>query len=59
MGKSFTWNEKTLFALFDKGPDKFLPGTKMPVQRVPDKEQLTQLVDYLRVLTTTPPPGAK
>lgn len=59
MGKSFTWNEKTLFALFDEGPDKFLPGTKMPVQRVPDKEQLSQLVDYLRVLTATPPPGAK
>lgn len=50
--KSFTWNEKTLFDLFDKGPDKFLPGTKMPVQRVPDKEQLANLVDYLRVLTT-------
>ena len=52
-GKSFTWNEKTLFDLFDKGPDKFLPGTKMPVQRVPDKEQLANLVDYLRVLTET------
>lgn len=51
--KSFTWNEKTLFDLFDKGPDKFLPGTKMPVQRVPDKEQLANLVDYLRVLTGT------
>lgn len=51
--KSFTWNEKTLFDLFDKGPDKFLPGTKMPVQRVPDKEQLANLVDYLRVLTNS------
>ena len=49
--KSFTWNEKTLFDLFYKGPDKFLPGTKMPVQRVPDREQLANLVDYLRVLT--------
>ncbi|MEQ9362183.1 MAG: cytochrome c, partial [Rhodospirillales bacterium] len=50
--KSFTWNEKTLFDLFYQGPDKFLPGTKMPVQQVPDKEQLANLVDYLRVLTT-------
>jgi len=50
--KSFTWNEKTLFDLFYQGPDKFLPGTKMPVQKVPDKEQLANLVDYLRVLTT-------
>lgn len=50
-GKNFTWNEKTLFDLFDRGPDKYLPGTKMPVQIVPDKELLTHLVDYLRVLT--------
>jgi len=31
--------------------DKFLPGTKMPVQRVPNREKLAQLVDYLKVLT--------
>lgn len=51
----FTWNEKTLFELFDIGPDKMLPGTKMPVQRVPNDAQLTELVDYLRVLTKGSP----
>lgn len=50
----FQWNEKTLFRLFDEGPDKMLPGTKMPVQRVPDDAQLSALVDYLRVLTAKP-----
>ncbi|MEK9670912.1 MAG: c-type cytochrome [Rhodospirillaceae bacterium] len=50
-GKEFIWNEKTLFDLFHQGPDKYLPGTKMPVQLVPDDEQLAQLIDYLRVLT--------
>ena len=48
----FDWNDKTLFALFDKGPDSFLPGTKMPAQRIPRDEELRQLIDYLRELVT-------
>ena len=47
----FQWNQKTLFDLFDKGPDKYLPGTKMPVQRVPNAQDLAQLIDYLEVIT--------
>ena len=50
--RDFIWNKETLFRLFDEGPDKFLPGTKMPVQRVTDSKKLTQLVDYLEKLTT-------
>lgn len=53
-GADFAWDEKTLFRLFDMGPDKMLPGTKMPVQRVTDDAQLTALVDYLKVLTEKP-----
>ncbi len=49
----FSWNEKTLFELFDKGPDKYLPGTKMPLQRVPNAGQLAQLIDYLQQITTS------
>lgn len=52
-GVNFKWNEKTLFQLFDQGPDKYLPGTKMPVQRVTDPEQLNELVDYLKQITAT------
>lgn len=48
------WNERTLFELFDKGPDVFMPGTKMPVQRIPHSEELRQLIDYMRELTATP-----
>lgn len=51
-GVTFRWDEKNLFRLFDEGPDKMLPGTKMPVQRVTDNQQLTDLVDYLRTLTS-------
>lgn len=54
-GKDFVWNDKTLFELFDKGPDIMLPGTKMPAQRVPDTTQLEQLIAYLRQLTTDSP----
>ena len=50
-GVDFRWNEKTLFRLFDEGPDTFLPGTKMPIQKVPNAEQLNHLVDYLKELT--------
>ena len=50
-GVDFVWNEQTLFDLFDRGPDKVLPGTKMPVQRVPDATELGHLVNYLKALT--------
>jgi cytochrome c len=50
-GKNFNWDQKSLFDLFDQGPDKFLPGTKMPVQKVPDTQALEQLVDYLKQIT--------
>lgn len=48
---AFVWDEATLFRLFDDGPDVMLPGTKMPVQRIPDSDQLRQLIDYLKQAT--------
>jgi len=30
-----------------------LPGTKMPVQRVPDGGELAQLIDYLKIITAS------
>ena len=51
-GVDFRWDAKHLFRLFDEGPDKMLPGTKMPVQRVTDAKELSELVDYLRILTS-------
>lgn len=49
-----TWNEATLRALLSEGPDAFLPGTKMPLQRIPQAEDRDALIDYLRVLTAGP-----
>lgn len=48
---TFAWDEATLFRLFDDGPDVMLPGTKMPVQRITNSEQLRQLIDYLKQAT--------
>ena len=51
IGVNFAWDETTLFRLFDEGPDKMLPGTKMPVQRLTDANELNDLIAYLRILT--------
>ena len=50
-GLDFDWNDQTLRTLFEKGPDVYLPGTKMPMQQVPDSDQLARLIDYLKELT--------
>ncbi len=47
----FVWTGKTLSQLFLQGPDVFLPGTKMPLQRIGDEKSLTDLVNYLRQVT--------
>lgn len=52
------WNETTVFDLFDRGPDKVLPGTKMPVQRMTDPAALSRLVDFLKTATAAPETGA-
>jgi cytochrome c len=47
---NFAWNDATLTELFTRGPDKYLPGTKMPVQKFVDADSLAHLIDYLHVL---------
>jgi len=49
--RNFVWDEKTIFQLFDEGPDVMLPGTKMPIQRVTDDGSLKDLVEYMKILT--------
>jgi len=47
----FTWTDATLTDLFTRGPDIMLPGTKIPVQKIPDAEGLASLIAYMRELT--------
>lgn len=44
------WTRETLADLFRDGPDAFLPGTRMPLQKLPDERALQDLVDYVAVI---------
>jgi len=52
------WTEETIALLFDHGPDVVLPGTKMPVQRLKNPDELAALVRYLK-RSTGPATGAE
>ena len=45
------WDGETIAQLFDLGPDIVTPGTKMPIQRIKDPEELDALVAFLRRAT--------
>ena len=45
------WTKETVAALFDVGPMKYTPGTKMPEQRITSPEDRQALVDFLEKAT--------
>ncbi len=45
------WSAKTIELLFGLGPDHYLPGTKMPLQRIADPKKREALIAYLKVAT--------
>lgn len=46
------WNEETIDKLFAIGPDHLLPGTKMPLQRMPSAQDRADLIAFLREVTS-------
>ena len=48
----FVWNEDTIDALFDRGPARFVPGSKMPMQRIAKPADRSDLIAFLRHATT-------
>ena len=46
-----TWTRETVAELFTRGPDEMTPGTKMPIQRVGNAEDLRALLDFLEAAT--------
>jgi cytochrome c len=42
--------------LFELGPDEFTPGSKMPLQRIPDRNDRAALIRHLRRITSPMPP---
>ena len=50
-GSEIVWSSETIDALFDEGPDHYIPGTKMPMQRIAKQTDRDDLIDYLRQAT--------
>jgi len=50
-GSDIVWSEDTIDALFDLGPDHYIPGSKMPMQRITGVEDRRDLIEYLRDVT--------
>ncbi|MDH3661800.1 MAG: c-type cytochrome [Alphaproteobacteria bacterium] len=46
------WNEETIDQLFSIGPDQLLPGTKMPLQRMPNDQDRADLIAFLKRVTS-------
>ena len=44
-------NEESISQLFDEGPDKVTPGTKMPIQKMKNKKDRYDLVLFLKEAT--------
>jgi cytochrome c len=45
------WSKETVAELFDVGPMKYTPGTKMPEQRISSPEDRKALMDFLEKAT--------
>lgn len=50
-GADIIWTEETVNALFDEGPDHYIPGTKMPMQRITGADDRADLIAYLKTAT--------
>ena len=50
-GSDIVWTDETIDLLFDLGPDHYIPGTKMPMQRITKQQDRDDLIAYLRTAT--------
>ena len=46
------WSDDTLSALFDLGPEHYIPGSKMPMQRIVKADDRRDLIEFLRNSTS-------
>ncbi len=42
------WTDETIDRLFDLGPEHYIPGTKMPMQRIAADHDRADLIDFLK-----------
>lgn len=50
-GSAIIWDETTIDALFDEGPDHYIPGSKMPMQVIAAPQDRADLIAFLRNAT--------
>ncbi len=53
VGSDIVWSAETIDDLFDLGPDNYIPGSKMPMQRIARPEDRRDLIDFLANSTVT------
>ncbi|MBP0484756.1 c-type cytochrome [Sagittula salina] len=51
-GSDIIWTDQTIDALFDSGPDHYIPGSKMPMQVITGGDDRAALIAWLRQATT-------
>lgn len=54
-GSDIIWSEETIDRLFLDGPDHYIPGSKMPMQRIVERQDRDDLIDYLKSATASDP----
>ncbi len=50
-GSDIIWSDKTIDALFALGPDRYTPGSKMPLQRITRQRDRRDLIEFLKAAT--------
>ena len=50
-GSKIVWTAETVDALFDEGPDHYIPGSKMPMQVIAGAQDRADLIAYLQTAT--------
>jgi len=50
-GSGLVWSEQTVDRLFAEGPEVVAPGSKMPLQKMPDAKDRADLIDFLKRAT--------
>lgn len=50
-GSAIVWDDTTIDALFDEGPDHYIPGSKMPMQVIAQPQDRADLIAFLRTAT--------
>ncbi len=51
-GSDIVWDAQTIDALFDEGPDHYIPGSKMPMQVIADENDRADLIAFLQNATS-------